>query len=269
MSLVLVTGGTGHLGRDLVPALLASGRRVRLLSGRPGNDDRVEWAQGDLATGAGIEAALDGADCVVHAATFSPIARRGLRFGDFFRSPADVDVTGTARLLEASKTAGVSHFLYVSIVGLERSPLPYARVKLAGERLVRQSDLPWSVVRACPFYYLVAQTLESMRPLPVWPVPDPRTNPVDTRDVAEHLVACLGGAERGMLAEIGGPETMGLAEFARQYRAAHRLSKPVLPVPVTGRIGAALGFNVAEGVAGRRSWSQWLAEQQDRSAARA
>jgi nucleoside-diphosphate-sugar epimerase len=142
MALTLVTGGTGHLGRDIVDRLVRDGHRVRVFARSPAVRPDVEWATGDLATGAGLREALHGVDTVINAATCSPIARRGgVRPVDFFRSPSAVDVEGTERLLSLCREASVRHFLHVSIVGLEEATLPYARVKLAGERLVRASAL--------------------------------------------------------------------------------------------------------------------------------
>jgi len=155
MNPILVTGGTGHLGRDLVAQLLSQHRPVRVFARQPGKEADVEWALGDLATGAGVRQALQGIESVIHAATLSPIARRGaIRPTDLFSSPTQVDIEGTRRLLQERERAGVAHFLFVSIVGLDGASLPYAKVKLASEKLVRRSALPWSVVRATPFYYL-------------------------------------------------------------------------------------------------------------------
>src|SRR3954469_368414 len=112
MTLVLVTGGTGHLGQDLVRTLLWQGHRVRVLARSSRRDSNphpdLEWAIGDLATGRGLQAALEGVHTVINAATFSPIARRGgIRPVDFITSPSEVDVEGTERLLALSRTANV------------------------------------------------------------------------------------------------------------------------------------------------------------------
>jgi len=260
-SLILVTGGTGHLGRDLVRGLVAERRNVRLLATRPGTATDVQWAKGDLATGDGIREAMEGVDSVINAATLSPIARRGgVRFADFFGTPSSVDVDGTRRLLEASTRVGVQHFLHVSIVGLEGSPLPYAKVKLAGELLVRQSSLPWSVVRAAPYFYLVEKMLGGLRRLPIWPLPMARWNPVDTTDVADYLVACLDDERRGVREEIGGPEDLSLVETARQLQQAHRLRRPILPLPLPTKMVRNMGFVSAQGRRGKKTWSAWLRE---------
>jgi len=259
MTHVLVTGGTGHLGRDLVARLVRDGHRVRVFARSPQNAIDVEWAIGDLATGEGLQPALKDVDTVINAATFSPIARRGgIRPVDFFKSPAAVDVAGTARLLALCGEANVRHFVHVSIVGLDEASLPYGRVKLAGEQLVRESSLPWSIVRAMPFYYLLEKMLAGLTWLPVWPVPTTVFNPVDTSDVADYLARCAFDGRRGMRAEIGGPEDLSLAEFSRQYQRARGINRPVLPLPLSATAARGMGFVVRNGVRGKLSWSAWL-----------
>lgn len=261
MAKILVTGGTGHLGRDLVPTLAGAGHDVRLLARAVGDGGSVEWTVGDLATGEGIDHALRGVDTVIHAATLSPIARRGIRPVDFFSSPASVDVEGTRRLLAASRRAGVSHFIFVSIVGLEFSTLPYARVKLAGERLVRECSLSWSVIRATPFYYLLGQMLDGLKWLPVWPLPTSLSNPVDTRDVATYLAEAVSDGKRGMRPEIGGPEAMPFDTFARQYCEALGIKRFILPLPLSRKMSRKMGLLETGERLGERTWKAWLAER--------
>jgi len=262
MPLTLVTGGTGHLGQDIVKRLVREGHRVRVLARVPRADTDVDWAVGDLATGAGLREALHGVDIVINAATYSPIARRGgVRPTDFFTSPSAVDVEGTERLLFACQEASVRHFLHVSIVGLDEATLPYARVKLAGEKMVRNSALPWSVVRATPFYYLLAKLLAGLSWLPVWPVPTTRFNPVDTSDVADHVVQCAFDGRRGERSEIGGPEDLACTEFARQYLDARGMHRKILPMSLSEQKAHSMGFVVSQGVRGQLSWADWLRDQ--------
>jgi len=262
---ILVTGGTGHLGRDIVGQLLARGKRVRVLARLPGGDPRVEWARGDLSTGAGLREALDGVTTVINAATFSPIAQRGrIRLVDFFTTPSDVDVDGTSRLVQECRKAKVQHFLHVSIVGLsEAASLPYNKVKLQGETLVRQSDLPWSVVRAGPFYYLLARLLAGMRWMPWWIMPNAVMDAVDTADVASYLIECIDDGRRGLRDEIGGPSALPFSELARQYLQARRLNRRVIGFDVAPRTAARLGFAEAHGRKGAVEWREWLAANID------
>jgi uncharacterized protein YbjT (DUF2867 family) len=259
MTLVLVTGGTGHLGKDLVDRLVRSGHRVRLLARSQRERSDVEWAIGDLATGEGLPTALRGVHTVINAATHSPVAQRGgFRPVDFFRSPSDVDAEGTQRLLDLSQQASVQHFLHVSIVGLDEASLPYARVKLAGERMVRESALSWSLVRAMPFYYLLERMLAGLAWLPVWPVPRTVFNPVDTSDVADYLVRCAYDGGRGERTEIGGPEDVGLVELARQYQQARGMHRPIMPINLADKTARGMGFVVSSGVRGTLTWREWL-----------
>ncbi len=106
MQPILVTGGTGTLGRPLVQALTGAGNPVRVLSRRPPakvDGPAVEWAVGDLGTGEGITEAVEGVRAIVHCATS--------------QRTREVDVGGTLRLLDAARRAGSPHLVYISIVG--------------------------------------------------------------------------------------------------------------------------------------------------------
>src|SRR5215470_5115249 len=107
MTRVLVSGGTGVLGREVVSRLLEKGYTVRIMSRSPrrGTTD-VEWAQAHLQTGEGLSDALHGVDVIVHAATDTRLGK--------------TDVEMTRPLLEQAKAAGVGYFLYISIVGVDK-----------------------------------------------------------------------------------------------------------------------------------------------------
>ena len=260
---ILVTGGTGHLGSAVVAGLTASGHRVRVLARRPGNDPDIDWRQGDLATGEGVAAAASGIEAIVHAATHSPAAQRGgLRPLDFIRSPTDVDIDGTKALLAAAEDAAVDHFVHVSIVGLQHmARLPYSRVKLAAEELVQTSAVPWSIVRATGFYWLLDQMLARIvkRP-PVLLPAEVRMQPVDSDEFAAFIVESLSDGRRGEREDFAGPEQLTLHELAEQYLAAHRLHRRIWSAPVPRRIQAALtaGNTSPNARLGATTWAEWL-----------
>src|SRR3954469_1484686 len=105
---VLVTGATGTLGRKVVGEATAAGHHVRAMSRRSHvGYTGVHWAQGDLLTGDGVDAAVDGIEVVVHCAT---------------QATRDKDVASTETLIAAARRAGVAHIVYVSIVGIDRIP---------------------------------------------------------------------------------------------------------------------------------------------------
>src|SRR3989442_2211528 len=147
---VLVTGGTGSLGRGLVVALRSAGHRARVMSRRPGTG--ADWLQGNLATGKGLDAAVADMEAVVHAGTAAAQPWR-LRA---------TDVHGTRRLLEAAKRAHVKHVVYVSIVGIEGIAFPYYRPKLAAEAIVAEEIVPSSIQRSPQFHTLMERFLGAL-----------------------------------------------------------------------------------------------------------
>jgi uncharacterized protein YbjT (DUF2867 family) len=262
MADVLVTGGTGHLGTGIVRLLKQRGDRVRVLARTRGQDPDVQWIQGDLGTGSGIDEAVRGVDAVVHAATHSPAAQRGyLRPDDLFRSPSDVDVNGTRLLLDAATIAGAEHFLYVSIVGVQQSRLPYQRLKATAENLVRGATMPWSIVPATPFYWLLARMLDNLARLPVWVLPSNLLlQPGDAADCAEYVVECVADGPGRDRACFSGPEVATMADLARQYQAARGLDRRIVAVPLPGLAVRAAGPQTCpDGRHGTSTWREWLA----------
>jgi uncharacterized protein YbjT (DUF2867 family) len=264
MDTVLVTGGTGHLGRDLVTQLQQRNHRVRVLARTPGRDPAVEWVRGDLATGEGIAAAVAGAHTIVHAATLSPAAQRGrFRPGDFFRSPPEVDVQGTRRLLAEATQAGASHVLYVSVVGVQASRVPYSRVKAAAEDLVRQAELPWSIVPATVFHWLLGRFLDNLAGRRVWPLPaNLPMQPVDSADFAASVAECVAAGPGGEREGFGGPEVLTPVQLAQQYQQARGIHRRILRLRLPAAAVRAAGPQTCpDGRHGKTTWAQWLAHR--------
>ena len=212
---VLVTGGTGALGREVVKALRRDGLSARVLSRKAGTGD--DWVQGDLATGAGIDAAVAGVEAIVHAgsATVQPWKYH------------QTDVVGTRLLLEAARKANVKHVVYVSIVGMEGVNYPYYKHKLATEAVMRENIVPWSTLRATQFHTLLELFLGGMSKLPGLATVPYRWQfqPVDTGDVATRLVEVVSRPASGMLADFGGPEVRDFKNIAESWLKARKSKK--------------------------------------------
>jgi uncharacterized protein YbjT (DUF2867 family) len=264
MDTVLVTGGTGHLGRDLVTQLHQRNYRVRVLARSPAQDPAIDWIRGDLATGEGLAEAVAGAHTIVHAATLSPAAQRGrFRLGDFFGSPPEVDVQGTRRLLTEASQADANHFLYVSIVGVQASRIPYSRVKAAAEDLVRQAELPWSIVPATGFYWLLGRFLDNLAGRRVWPLPaNLPMQPVDSADFAAYVAESVAAGPGGEREGFGGPEILTPAQLAQQYQHARGIHRRILRLRLPAAAVRAAGPQTCPaGRHGKTTWAQWLAHR--------
>jgi uncharacterized protein YbjT (DUF2867 family) len=255
---ILVTGGTGNLGRLVVARLVAAGAPVRVLTRQDhAAADGVEHVVGQLDTGAGLAAALSDVDVVVHCA--------GARTGDGDRA---------RRLGEAAASAGVRHLVNVSVVGADRVPVVsradrvmfgYLAEKLAAEGAVAASGVPWTTLRATQFHDLVLTMLQAAAKLPVLPLfAGFRFQPVDARDVADRLVELALGEPAGLAPDVAGPRVYPMTELARDYLRAAGRHRLLLPLPVPGRAARAYraGANLApERAVGTRSWEDFLAER--------
>ncbi|WP_211435437.1 SDR family oxidoreductase [Trujillonella endophytica] len=239
---VLVTGATGTLGRPTVDRLRERGLDVRALSRRTGPG----LVTGDLLTGAGVDEAVVGVDTVVHLAT-------GLR-------RKDPDIART--LLDAARRAGVGHLVLVSIVGIDAIPLGYYRDKVEIERLVTESEVPHTILRATQFHTLVEQLFAAQRRLPVLLAPSVAVQPIAPAEVADRLVDLASSAPAGRVPDIGGPAVRPLPELAQVWAGARALRRRVVPVRLPGRVfaGYRAGHHLVPGPAyGRASFEEHLA----------
>jgi uncharacterized protein YbjT (DUF2867 family) len=247
---VLVTGGTGRLGRPLVPLLRRAGHSVRQMSRRGTGPGGV---RGDLGTGRDLAIALVGAQVVVHAAT-------GYPYPD--EDPWQVDVAGTRRLVEAVDRTLLQHLVYISIVGVDRIPFGYYRAKFAAEQVLLASGLPITLLRVTQFHEFVNQVLDRARRGPVLPVPMGwRVRPVDTGEVAARVAELVAGAPTGDVVEYGGPAEHSAAYLARMWAAARSPGTRVVATPVPGRLSTAFREAAAvptRGGRGRRTYAEHL-----------
>lgn len=249
---LLVTGGTGTLGRLIVPRLVADGRTVRVLSRTPRDPgDGVEYVAADLRADdadRAVAAAVDGVGTVLHLAG----GPKG-------------DDEATRRLARAAARAGVKHLVHISVIGADRVPLAWFRMKLAAEEAVTGSGVPWTILRAAQFHDLVLRTATAMTRLPVVPVPGGlRFQPVDARDVAERLTGLTLGEPAGLVTDLAGPRVAPLGDLLRSYLTAAGKRRALLPVRMPGKAGRAYrdGDNLAlDADLGTRTWEDFLTER--------
>ena len=209
---ILITGGSGELGRHVTPLLQAKGYTVRILSRSPrreGIDPQLEWAQGQIATGEGLANAMDEVDAIIHAASNAA-------------SPKKVDIDGTRQLIAAAKQADIQHLAYISIVGVDQHPMAYYQAKWQAEQLIEASGLPWTILRATQFHSLLAKYfLPALFKLPWAFVPtDFQFQLMDVSEAAAGLAAAVEAGPSGRMKDIGGPEILTFGEAADLWLAA-------------------------------------------------
>ncbi|MGO0122999.1 NAD(P)H-binding protein [Desulfothermobacter acidiphilus] len=244
--LVLVTGGTGLVGRAVVPELLEHGFKIRCLV-RDTNRARAilgagaEYVAGDVTDPASVEAAAAGVEAVIHLVAI--IRERGRQT---FRA---VNVEGTANVVRAAEAAGARRLLHLSALGVKNDPrLPYGHSKWQGEELVRQSRLEWTILRPSIIYGPGSDFLDRMAqsvklsppPLAFYPAISIRFQPLASWDLARCIRLCL--TEVLLVrrsCDLGGPELLTYREMLATYLEAKGLRRLPVPIPL-GIIKAAV-----------------------------
>ena len=258
-ALILVTGGTGGLGRRVVARLRSSGRDVRVLSRHahePANG--VKYVVGDLEKNQGVDAAVAGSEIIVHCAAVGQI---------------NEDRAQAVNLARAARQAGVRHLVSISVVGAERVPVKtavdrsmfaYFASQRAKELVIEESGLPWTNLRATQFHDgFMLLMLRALSSLPVVPLPaETRFQPVDTDEVADALVELALGEPAGQAPDIAGPKIYDAEYLLRSYLRVVGKRRAIIKVKVPGAAAAAIraGANLApDRMVGRRTWEDFLA----------
>jgi uncharacterized protein YbjT (DUF2867 family) len=219
--------------------------------------DGVEYVSVDLSTGEGVDSAVAGTEVILHLA--------GSSKGDEVK---------TQHVVDAAKRADVKHLIYISVVGADRVPMAsavdrmmfgYFGSKAASERLVAESGLPWTTLRATQFHDLTLLTARGMAKMPVVPVPSGfKFQPIDADEVAARLVELALDEPAGLVPEIGGPQVYAMSDLVRSYLQASGKHRPIVPVKLPGRAARAFldGANLnTERAVGQRTWEDFLAER--------
>ncbi len=235
---LLVLGGTGFVGRHLVPRLAAAGHRITVLS-RNRDRHRELWivpgvrvVNGDPYQSASLVPWLKGADAAINLVGI--LNERG-RSGQGFKR-AHVDLT--ACLIRACREAGVRRILQMSALNAGRGQSHYLKTRGEAENLVRDSGLAWTIFRPSVIFGrgdgLFYRFAKLLRLFPVLPSgPRPRALPARLRGrCRRRLAAALENPSAiGQTYELGGPEIMTLAEIVRYTARQLGLRRLILPLP--------------------------------------
>ena len=217
---IVIIGGSGLIGGKLTSKLREAGHEVVPASPKSGVD---------TLTGEGLAEALQGAQVVVDVSNSPSFEDEAVVH--FFK-------TSTSNLLRAAALAGVQHHVIVSIVGVDRMPnLGYMRAKVVQERLVKDSKIPYTILRATPFFEFIGAIAELGADGPIIRLTDALFQPVAADDVAAELAKLVVGPPLNATVDLAGPERAPLAEFAARLLSAKHDSREVKTNPQAGYYG--------------------------------
>ncbi|MFL5559835.1 MAG: NAD-dependent epimerase/dehydratase family protein [Gemmatimonadaceae bacterium] len=220
---VLVTGGTGVVGRATVTALIDRGHTVRLVS-RNARRDAAQWGSaveswtGDVAKDDGLSGVVDGCDAVLHVVgvVHAPDGGQSLR---------EINVEGTQRMLREAIASGGPRFVFVSSLGADRGESDYHRSKREAEALVREYPGSWTIVRPGNVYGPgddeISLLLRMVRTLPVIPViggGDTKFQPIYAGDLGRALAMSVERSDlAGRVLEVAGVEQTSQNELIDHF----------------------------------------------------
>lgn len=243
---IVVIGGTGLIGTQLVHALRARGHEALAASPNTGVN---------TVTGEGLDQALAGAEVVVDVANSPSFEDQAVMA--FFE-------TSGRNLLAAETRAGVVHHVALSVVGTERlQDSGYFRAKLAQEALIQSSSRPYTIVRATQFFEFMSAIADSAAKGGSVRLSPAHMQPIASADVAELLAAVALAEPLNGLVELAGPQRLGMADFVQQYLAATGDTRQVVADADAPYFGTVLNdASLTPGDAprlGSMSFAAWLA----------
>jgi uncharacterized protein YbjT (DUF2867 family) len=211
---ITVIGASGLIGTKVVDLLTADGHDVVAASRSTGVD---------VLTGEGLTEALSGADALVDVANSPSFEDDPVM--EFFS-------TSTTNLVAAAKAAGVGHYVALSIVGVDGLPdSGYMRAKVVQEKVITESGLPYTILRATQFVEFTDAITDSMIVGDEVRVPDALIQPVAADDVARDVARAAVAQPLGDIVNIGGPEKISFEQMARDVLARRGDDKAVVVDP--------------------------------------
>jgi uncharacterized protein YbjT (DUF2867 family) len=246
MKLVII-GGTGLIGSRLVARLREQGHEAVPASPNTGVN---------TLTGEGLSAALQGASVVVDVSNSPSFDETAVM--DFF-------TTSTRNLLKYAAAAGVRHYVALSVVGTERIPdSPYLRAKTVQETLIKEGDIPYSIVHATQFFEFVNRIADEATVGTTVHLPPVFIQPMAADDVARAVGTFAVGTPVNGTVEVAGPELFRFDELIRQGLAARRDPREVIADPHARYFGAALGeralLPAGDARLGEIRFEEWLGQ---------
>lgn len=248
MTKIAVMGATGQIGSAVVRLLGDAGNDVVAASRQSGVD---------VLTGDGLDDALVGADVLVDVLN-SPSFEDGPVLDFFTRS--------TANLVASARNAGVGHYVALSIVGADGLPdSGYMRAKVVQERMISESGLPYTIVRATQFHEFAEMITGSLVVGDEVRAPDALIQPIAAADVAAAVARAASAMPRNGIHDIGGPEKMSFSDLASAVIAKQGLNTPVVVDPAATYFGTPVDDHSlvtgANAELARTRFDEWLARR--------
>lgn len=252
MDNILITGGAGTLGREIIRQLNHNGRQISVITTKddPGLPEGLNIIKGNILDIDSIKEAVADAAIIIHAAS-NPL------------NAQLVDMEGTQNILAYVNKNKLRHFIYISIAGVNKSDFPYYKIKYQVEQLIAAANIPFTILRATQFHEFVLYRM--IKPYDTGSslvVPAGlKFQPIDISDVAGKVVSQVAGGANNETITIGGPQVLTIEEMARDYLKTLNRADELKTENMAGERFDMLrsGINLCEDHAfGTKTWQQFL-----------
>jgi uncharacterized protein YbjT (DUF2867 family) len=245
---IVVIGGTGLIGSKVVEKLKQKGHEVIAAAPNTGVN---------TITGEGLKGAMTGAQVVIDLANSPSFEDKAVL--EFFE-------TSGRNVLAAEAAAGVRHHVALSIVGIDRTDNGYFRAKVAQEKLIRTSGIPYTIIRATQFLEFLAGIAASSADGNIVRLPPVLFQPIAADDVAAIVADVALAAPGSGIVEIAGPERAPFNEILARYLKAIGDPREVVSDPEArywgGRVEEHSLVPLVEARLGRIGLDEWLRRSQ-------
>lgn len=236
--MLLITGGSGFVGGNLIPKLIQDNFKVRCLvlneaEARKVEQYKVDTAIGNVADPESVIKAMEGIDTIIHMVAILREHGRAT-----FEA---VNVQGTKNMLQAAREAGVKRFIHIGILGANKDPrYRYLHSKWLGIKAVEESGLDYTVLRPSVMFGPAAGFIEAlMRSIKIFPLLAPIAGsgktllqPIWVQDVVRCIVKAVKGQKLNQSCEIGGPEHFTYEQVIDIVMTAAGIKRAKLHIPI-------------------------------------
>ncbi|CAF1381512.1 unnamed protein product [Adineta steineri] len=266
MSKILITGGTGVLGRA-ISEIFRSNQTNFIVGSRNQNTKTYnnmnfnsnldsKWVYLDLLKNEGFNKCLDNdIDTILHIATVNMQKING--------QPGDIILT--KNLLNFIEKKNIKHFVYISVVGIDKIPFSYYKGKLECEHLIKTSSIPYTILRSTNFHDFVDAAVSEFLQRPIRIIPKSlKAQPIQVEAVAMELNKIIQGSPLNTTYDIGGKSVYNMKEILDSLMKAHHENKLVINMPAMGKIlkGFAKGYNTCNNIQlSSNTWEEYLSKK--------
>lgn len=250
---ILLTGGTGQLGKKLIEFLSGEDFLIEVLTRDTNKSlkEKVTYLNADLCQPKSLQVLISEYQAIVHWAS-NP------------KNTEEMDIKGTTNLIERLSNHKVENFIHISIIGIDRTDFPYYKSKLRTEEIIKNSGLPYTILRVTQFHDFVyhrilnagntqAETLAVPQGL--------KFQSIDLTDVCREVLNLLKNKPINTVLEIRGPQILSIDEILDAHIQIIALEKKVSMVPVQNEFQKLFttGINISShAIKGHIQWVDFL-----------